>query len=187
MNLSLQFENMLSLLFGKVNHHGHVGYMSKSAWRKTLLKIINAMEKSIKQNMNFTDENQKAEVDNIIKQLKSKISISKTLNQTNHDTILGFVKLIFNILGRFPYNWEKKNTSRAELWKLNEFRTLRYTQNFNQKASLIIHLSEYTDYNEGLPPKRDLQKKLCIVFKNNEAEFVEWFKKHYPNTYLKIF
>jgi hypothetical protein len=187
MHLSLQFENMLSLLFGKENYYGDIANMGNSEWKKNLLKIVKAIEKSVNQNINYTDEYQKTEFDNLIKQLKSKISLSNSINQTNHDTILGFTKLIFNLLGRFPYNWDKKNTSRKELWKLNEFRTLGYTQNFTQKANLIIHLSEYSNYNEGLPPKRELQKKLYMELKNNEVEFVEWFKKCYPNTYLKIF
>lgn len=186
-NISLQFENMLSLLFGKDNHHGDIGNMGNAEWKRNLLKIVKAIEKSVSQNVNFTDEYQRAEVYTILQQLKSKVSASKSINQTNHDTILGFTKIIFNILGRVPYNWEKKNTSKKELWKLNDFRTLGYTQNYTQKANLIIHLSEYVDYNEGLPPKRDLQKKLYMELNSNDFEFVEWFKECYPKTYLKIF
>ena len=186
-HVSLQFENMLSLLFGKDNHNGDIGNMRNPTWKKNLLKIIKAIEKGISQNVNYTDEYQRVELYNILEQLKSKISASKSINQTNHDTILGFTKIIFNILGRFPYNWDKKNTSKKELWKLNDFRTLGYTQNYTQKANLIIHVSEYANYNEGLPPKRELQKKLYMELKGNDFEFVEWFKKSYPNVYLKIF
>ena len=60
-DISLQFENMLSLLFGKDNHHGDIGNMGKTDWKKNLLKIINAIEKSFSQNVNYTDEYQKTE------------------------------------------------------------------------------------------------------------------------------
>lgn len=185
--VSLQFENMLSLLFGKDNHHGDIDNMRHSDWKKNILKIINAIEKSVNQNVSFTDDYQKAELDRIINQVKVKVSGSKSINQTNHDTILGMTKIIYNILGRFPYNWDRKNTSRRENWNLREFRTLGYTQNYAQKANLIIHLSDYSDYNEGLPTKRELQKKLYMELKNDDFEFVEWFKLNYPQAYLKIF
>lgn len=186
-NVSLQFENMLSLLFGKDNHHGDVSNMSQRDWKKNILKIINAIERSISQNISFTDNFQKIELDRIIDQLKTKVSRSASIEQTNHDTILALTKIVFNILGRLPYNWDRKNTSRREIWELNDFRTIGYTQNYAQKANLIIHLSEYSDYNEGLPPKRELQRKLYMDLKGNHIEFIEWFKENYPSSYLKIF
>lgn len=187
MHLSLQFENLLSILFGKENYHGEVGEIKNSVWKKHLLKIIIAIEKSISQNVTFTDGYQKKELEILISKLKSSISTSKTLNQTNQDVILFFTKIIFNILGRLPYNWDKKNTSRKEYWKLDNFRTLGYTQNYSQKANLILHLSDYSEYNEGMPSKRELQQKLYLELKNNELEFINWFKQNYPNSYLKIF
>lgn len=186
-DISLGFENMLSFLFGKDNHHGDVGSMTHPEWKKTLLKIINAIEKSVNQNVNFTDSYQKVELDRAINEVKVRIARSNSINQTSHDMILYLTKIIFNILGRVPENWDKKNTSRKELWKLSDFRTLGYTQNYTQKANLIIYLSDYSNYNEGLPPKRDLQRKLYMELKCNDFEFVEWFKLKYPQNYLKIF
>jgi hypothetical protein len=186
-NLSLSFEHLLSFLFGYENHYSETDIKTNAEWRKILLKITNAIYQSILQNVSFTDEYQKNELCNVCTKLKSQLSSSKTINQTNHDIILGFTKIVFHLLGRMPYNWDKKNANRADGWRLNDFRTLGYSQNFKQKANLIIHLSEYTEYNQGMPTKQELLKKLYENLKGNEMEFVQWFKDTYPTNYLKIF
>jgi hypothetical protein len=132
--LSLQFENMLSLLFGKENHHGDVGNMKKSEWKKNILKIINALEKGLNQNMIYTDQHQKSEFDNIIKQLKSKVSSAKTISQVNHDTLLGFTKLIFNLFGRFPYNLTGASVQQDHLCHKSYQFVTGFT-NFNTKGN----------------------------------------------------
>ena len=96
MNISNEFEIMLSLLFGSNNHHGDVDIVGNYEWKKKILKIVGAIEKSIQENLNFTDQQHKQELDRTIKQLIAKLKTSNNLNKTNHDSILGLTKIIFS-------------------------------------------------------------------------------------------
>ncbi len=94
------------------------------------MKIVSAIEKSILENLNYTDQHHKEELERTIKQLKINLKTSNTLNKTNHERILGLTKIVFVILGRFPYHYDNKSTSNKHLWKLDDFRKIGYTQDF---------------------------------------------------------
>ncbi|MEP2298428.1 hypothetical protein, partial [Algoriphagus sp.] len=54
-NLSLQFENFLSDLYGKINYHGSVGWTGFSAYKTHILKLSNSLKSAIEINIQDID------------------------------------------------------------------------------------------------------------------------------------
>lgn len=185
--LNLDFEHLLSNLYGKSTTHGIVGMKDKTTWLKTILKVLSSIEKAINQSIETNDINHKNELSFLCYKTKENVEKASNINSINLEVISGLVKIIFILLGQMPNNWFKKIVNRPDSWKLNDFRTIIYTQNYTQKANLIIYLSDKSAYNEGLPHKNDLNLILYKDFQNNNQKFVDWFKQNYPNNYLKMF
>ena len=185
--LDLEFEYLLSYLFGKSNHHATVGYINCKDWSKNIYKIIDAIEKGILQNIVFTDNYQKNELINICSETKVKINSSKQINNVNQDVIIGMTKLIFNLIGQMPDNWDRKVVNHPNHRKLNKHRTIHFSQNNRQKANLIMSLAKLPGYNNGLPTLEELNQKFYIELANDELKFVTWFKHNFPENYIKMF
>lgn len=179
------FETLLSHLFGK-NYHGDSGSLTISDWKKRLIKIINSIEKGIKYNVN-SDTFHKDKLNLFCETAKDEINKSISINQINTDTIRCLVRIIFYLLGDMPDNWNLKITNKLHHWKLDENRTLYYTQSPTQKVNLILNISRNSNYNNILPEYSELSKKRFDEFQKNDIKFMEWFKETYPAVYMEIF
>ena len=184
--VNIDIENLLSSLFGKVNYHGDTGIMTTSVWKQRLIKIIGSIEKSILYNVN-SDTFHKDKLNLYCEKAKDEIKKSTNINQLNTETIYCLVKIIFYLLGDMPDNWDLKTTNKINHWKLDEYRTLYYTQSQEQKANLILNLSMNSAYDNILPEYSELSKKRFYEFNKNDTKFIEWFKETYPTVYMEIF
>ncbi len=184
--VDLDFETLLSSLFGKANYHGDSRSMTISDWKKRLIKIISSIEKGIKYNVN-SDTFHKDKLNLFCEKAKDEINRSRNINQINTETIYCLVTIIFYLLGDMPNNWDLKITNKINHWKLDEKRTLHYTQSPTQKANLILNLSQNSTYNNILPEYSELSKKRFDEFYKNDTKFMEWFKEIYPTVYMEIF
>lgn len=186
-SLDYDFESLLSTLFGKEKNHGIVSAENNTSWAKHICRIFELIEKSINQNIVFSNNYQKSEISHVLSEVKVKISEKKSINSINQDTITGMSKIIFNLIGKMPDNWERKVINHPNHWRLDRYRTIYYSQTNRQKANLIMELAKHSDYNFGLPSKQELNHKFYREFKNDEVRFIDWFKKNYPENYIKMF
>ncbi len=186
-HLSSEFEDLLSIINGKTNHHGDTGFKNSRQWGKRLTIILSSIEKSIVQNIATTDETHKNDLLWLCSEAKGKITSSKNIDQINQDTIYYLVKLIFNLLGNMPDHWDLKKVNNRKHWDLNEYRSICYTQDSKQKKDLVLKLANQTNHDLELPEITVLEDKLYKDFKGNEIKFILWFKEYYPEAYLKIF
>ena len=185
--LDINFEHLLSNLFGKSNYHSITGHYKSTTWAKYICKIFDAIEKSIDQNIAFSDNYQKSEFSRICTDTKSKIQANQNINSINHDTILGMSKIIFNLMGKMPDNWDRKVVNHPNHWRIDRHRTINYSQTTRQRANLIMELANHPDYSSGLPSIQDLNRKFYIELGNDEVKFIKWFKDNHPHNYIKMF
>lgn len=185
-NLELSFEYLLSYLFGKTNFHSYTGLKSLTEWSNRLIEIINFIEKSILYSIENIDTFHKKQITSLCERIKEDIKKPKSFNQTNHNAILGLFKLIFELIGQSPDNWELSKVNNRKHFELNEYRQLIYIQSDKQKYHYILKLSE-TFLKGKLPSYKELVKVFSLNCNKDFSKFIKWFKSNYSSQYLEIF
>ena len=186
-NVPISFEYLLSSLFGKRRYHGFVGLHTFKIWKKHIIKLIGAIQKSITVNVDSTDELNKKTLIRICERAIGEIKRAKRIENINMAMIECLTRLVFELMGGIPDHWDYKAVNRSEHWKLDHYRKLTYTQTTKQKACLILSLADKQPYGSQLPSYRDLGQKLWRDFRGNANEFVQWFKQNYPAVYTDVF
>lgn len=184
--VNIEFEYLMSSLFGNVKYHGDTGHKTISDWKGRLMKIIGSIENGIRYNVD-SDEFHKEKLNLFCEIARKEIKNCNDINQINTKTIYCLVNIIFYLMGDMPDNWDLKSTNKINHWKLDNNRTLYYMQTPKQKANLILHLSTKSGYSDILPEYSELFKKRFYDFNKDDTKFIEWFKKTYTTAYMKIF
>jgi hypothetical protein len=166
------------------SYYHYVGNHNFKEWKKDLVKVLKSINRAINETIE-TDKMHLQEIKEMIERGIKSIEKSDSFNSLNSETIACLSYIIFMILGKRPGNMRKKSVSNKNCWKLNEYRTIHYSQNYEQKAKLLLSLPDHWKYSENFKNK----KSLIDVFSEirNYKDFVEWFKKEYTNIYLEIF
>lgn len=180
-SLSIEFEYLLRRLFG-VRYHGWAGWHPRASWKKALVKIMNAMEKTIGLNVNSDS----LHLEQLYKSIEVARAAAKTEKFCESEYIRGLVEIIFLLLGRTPDNSRRRVANKDAHFRTNRYRSLHYTQNLSQKANMI------KDYG---PPAWDRQERdkvherywTALKTKDGVKTFVDWYKKEYPDRYAELF
>lgn len=185
----LEFEYLMTNLFGKDQYHGYVGAVSKSAYKKDIIKLFKYIRKSITLNVD-SDNYHKTKLIDICEDIEKKVKTKNDFDQLNLLAIEAFTKITFLLMGNMPSHWDIKNPYRDKNWNLSGHRTLRYNQDEDQKTALIINLADIQKkYDLGFPP--DTKLPLHNIFwqqhKSNPLSFLKWFKTAFPEVYCDIF
>lgn len=183
--LTVEFEHLLTFLFGKKHYHGYAGEHDFKSLKSHLTKIFNAIEKSANLNMN-SDNLHRGDIENLCKVAKSFIKQSHSISHLNLISIEYLTKIVFQLMGQFPNNWGKGSTSNPQSWSLSKYRTIISTHTYEQKANIIIDAAYRSKFNQ-LPKRNELLKLLNMKFKNKYKLFVEWFREKYPEVYIQLF
>lgn len=183
----ISFEYLLSSLFGRRRYHGFVGEHTFRIWKKHVMKLIGAIQKSITVNVNSPDELHKKTLIGICEQAIGEIRRAKRVENINVTTIECLTKLVFELMGGVPDHWDCKVINRSEQWKLDDYRTLSYTQTTRQRVRIIHSLANRHAYSGQLPSYRDLWQKWWRDFGCNDSEFIQWFKQNYSTVYTAVF
>lgn len=180
-SLSIEFEHLLRRLFG-TRYFGWAGWHSRTSWKKALVKIMNAIEKTAGLNVHSDS----LHLEQLYKSIEVARAAAKTEDLCEPEYIGGLVEIIFLLLGRIPENRHKKVANKDAHFETNRYRSLHYSQNLSQKANLI------KDYG---PPAGD--RKECnrvserywraLRTKDGAKTFVDWYKKEYPDRYAELF
>jgi hypothetical protein len=102
--------------------------------------------------------------------------------------IESLIVLVFHLLGRRPDHWNKRFPYRDEHWRLDSHRTVCYTQTDDQKARLIIDSINMEKLGcETIDGYKNLHEVLYLKFRSRAADFIDWFKKTYPEMYCEMF
>lgn len=112
---------------------------SLTTWRRYVLKIIDAIELSVKTNIQICDEDW-------MNQVASNLARGRDLAQIANDTddllaalTATLLKQVFLQLGHAPQRKTSRNvTLKAENWRLNDFRTVQIVQTPAQREVLFM-------------------------------------------------
>jgi hypothetical protein len=184
--IPIEFEYLLSHLFGKQNYHAITGTNNIKFLKNTYTKIFKSIKRAVELNIISSDEVLIEDLvyicENSLLELKQKY----TAELLNIKMSTYLTKIVFLLIGQFPSNWDKHKTNFKKEWILNRYRTINYTSDFQQRCFLI--LDNYNKHsNPSQHPKLNkLWDKLNYEFKNDYSKFVKWFKKNYFDIYKKI-
>lgn len=116
-------------------------------------------------------------------QLKQAAS-NKDFNQP--EIVLLLVGIIFELLGGTPNYRERPRMNRKTDYLLFDLRSLEYRQISFQKMTTILEASRqqpFYDYHHY----EDLFDVYMSKFNGKPNEFIQWYKKEYPDVYLQLF
>jgi hypothetical protein len=181
---------LLSELYGKQLHYEIS--IKFSDYQKILLKIINTVEKAIKENISDTDEYHKKELFTRIERIKSSNKSTQRRKESFEQSIITqLFEIILLLIGDLPNNIGRSLDGEKELtnshhWILSRYRNIVYTQSYTQKKNLIFDYYSLSA-NSNSKIKKDYLSKKYIEFRQNDRNFISWFKTEHPNEYISIF
>lgn len=177
---------LLNYLFG-MRYHQYTGLIEYSTWKKTLIKVITAIQKSIDKTITVIDADHRYRLDLECKLLKDNIKNASSIDEINEKTILGLIKLVFYLIGERPNNSHRHNTNNNKYWELNSQRQLLYFQTNKQKFNAIINNAPKEQYSNSKLYNQNLLIQKFQNLNRNFAKFVAWHQSEYPIEHLNLF
>lgn len=181
-----EFEYLLSHLFGKKNYHAITGTSNIKILQNSYTKIFRSIKRSIELNIVTADQVLIEDLFNICENalLELKQQCNAELINIKMSTYL--IKIVFLLLGSLPKNWDKQKTNFNKEWILNRYRTINYSNNYEQQCFLILDNYKSHSNLKKHPKVEELWVKLNYEFRNDYFKFVKWFKENYFDIYTKI-
>lgn len=185
--IPLEVEHFLSLMFGKWSTHGLCGGMTEADWRTWCRKMIRSLGKYVSANV-VTDAHHRERIQRTLARM------SEAVDSPNREPELvsALVGMCLLLLGGMPDHWEKKKVNRPEHYNLDAHRTVHYCQSPQQKARLIFDkciwprvLEARGEPEEEVQALWDLYITACRS--KSYAKFVEEFRKAHPEEFLRLF
>lgn len=185
-SIPIEYEYLLSFLFGKSNYHAITGTQDIKFLKKTFTNIFKSITRSINLNIYSCDQTQKNELLSICDNALADIKKPANSEILNIRMITNLTKIVFLLIGQVPNNWEKRKTNFNKEWKLDKYRNINYTSNYQQMTFLILdNYKTYSKSINGLSIKK-LWDKLNYEFHNDYFKFINWFKNNHFDIYKKI-
>lgn len=180
-DLSIPFESFLMRLFGVRMEHKH-GRKDEKTWKAYLSKIIGAIDKSIHNSLS-SDGFHVFRLESHISRIKEAL---KSKEVVDPEIILHLSSIIFELLGRVPDHRGRTVVNRRDDYTLRYLRTLQYTQSKYQRVATILAASKWKPYSD-MHKYDDLEDKYFIDCAHDPDAFIIWYKKRYPDGYLRLF
>jgi len=183
-SLSFLIQNLYGYKDYQLIHDNH--YFSDA--KKYFLKIIKSIKFAIEETITITDSYHKQALLDTISKSEKLIKSSKSFDSLDQEMISLQSELIFLLIGLMPHRWQQQKViNNRSSWKLDNYRQIQYTQNINQKKTLIFsavqgkYKDRFGSWNEFLD---NIYYKQCH---NNPDELILWFKKNHPDIYCDLF
>ena len=185
-SIPIEYEYLLSNLFGKSNYHAVTGSGDIKFLKKTLFRLFKSLSRSVQLNVVSGDEILMSEIEMLCDNALSELKQNQTAELLMLKMISYLTRICFQLIGQYPNNWSKRSTNLNKEWKLDKYRNVVYTSNFQQKSFLI--LDNYSRFASSTthPKVEVLWDKLNYDFNNDYLKFIKWFKKEYNDIYKCI-
>ncbi|MFH1833146.1 MAG: hypothetical protein ABH816_03175 [Candidatus Levyibacteriota bacterium] len=177
--LEIDFEHFAVMLFGD-RYYQYCNWNTESNYKKLLKEIAHQLEIVINSQFTPSDGLQKQMIEFSLEKLQ------RSPKKSNYEAyyIKELVTIIFWILGDFPNNWQRKNLRGKKIDNFHYSRSLHYSQTLNQKINTILEAHRLSPFSERIS-WHDLIVK--IGQSGGRDKFIDFYKKTYPDLYLKLF
>lgn len=184
-DIPIDVEHFLGSILGK-RSHGSAGCHQVNVWKNYCKKLIEHLEKYVSANV-VTDRFHREAIERSTNKMKEAVDS----NSREPLLVAGLFELCLLLLGGVPNHWNRERINRPEYFLLNEFRSLHYSHSHEQKARMVLtHYIRPLLRQSSQDPKvnqlRGRYRRFCER-KGPYADFVESFRKEYPNEYLNLF
>jgi hypothetical protein len=156
--------------------------------KRNFLKIIKSIKFAVEETITITDNCHKQELLSTISKFDELVKSSKHFDSLDQLMISFQAELVFLLIGFMPHQWQQQKViNNRNLWKLDDYRQIQYTQNVDQKKHLIFsaiqgkYKGRFGTWNEFLD---NIYYKQCH---NDPHELVVWVKKNHPDMYCDLF
>ena len=107
---------------------------SMSDWRNASLKLLDAIDLSVKSTVEIADEDWFKEIAETIECGKERVRKADTMDDLLSYLVAALAELVFIQLGNFPFHRLSETTPfRAERWTLAGYRSVQYVQSAKQR------------------------------------------------------
>jgi hypothetical protein len=185
-NLSLQFENFLSDMYGKINYHGSVGWTEFSTYKKHILKLSNSLKSAIEINIQDIDALHYKSLLDRIEILEKEVRESGSVEELGQSVVLRMFQLVFLLVGDTPNNWDLKKKTHKTHFSLKKHRGIHYSQSLEQKFNSIIDNAPSNQFSEMKYSKQMLLNSFTTEHNRDFKRFLDWHKKSFPETHLTV-
>ena len=184
--IPIDFENLLSHLFGKQNYHATTGTSNIKFLKNSYSKIFKSIKRSVELNIITVDQILTKDLFSICDYALLELKQKHTAELVNIKMSIYLTKIVFLLLGSLPKNWNKRKTNFNKEWVLTKYRSINYTSNFQQQTFLILdNYGSYANLKKH-PQIEKIWDKLNYEFGNDYFKFIKWFKENYSDIYKNI-
>lgn len=183
-HVDLAYENFLSTLFGHKNYHGYTGEKSFAIWQKDLVRVANALRRSIE----LTVPTDLQHHDDLIRACELAIKAIKSATcaqEASNAAIRYLTQIAFLLIGEIPDHYHESAPTHDKHWVLNSSRQIGYAQSAHHKAHILLQMARRGSLGPGID-------STALEIKHHELdgnswEFLRWVKEVHPEAYLRCF
>ena len=183
------FSTLIENLYGIKDYKRIKSYNNKTSAKRYFLKLIKSIKFAIEETVTLTDNLHKKELARTIQELESAITDANSLDEIDQRMIAFQSELIFLLIGFFPRRLgsDKIIINKRNLWKLDLYRQIQYTQTIEQKKCLIFkavqgkYQSRFGNWGDFLTK---IYSEQC---KNRPEILIDWIKANHPDIYIDLF
>ena len=173
----------LARVFGANSADPRKTERTASEWKVVLRKVLHELDRYVQANVDCDELHSMFIATGLF-------SADESLNQDDFwpGYAEGLTRVILLLLGDYPDHHRRKGGPKAkDHYSLSLMRTLQYGQSVEQRSRTLLVAG-----NVGLPGLRTRPRDVLMGirqagFGGTHADFVQWFKKKYPDEYTAVF
>lgn len=181
-HLSFFAETILSRVLGGRYYNWHGYRLSEREWKNIIKKLLRKLELAIDINV-YTDTIHIRNIKHKLQHMRDSLAQKKTVDP---ELVLALIGLSFELLGGMPDNHTRKYGNKPHHFKLDQHRSLLYSQVAAQKVWTIFESAHYDQFKQYYTHQK-IADKYYTEFVGKPAEFISWFKRTYPAQYAELF
>jgi len=173
----------LARLFGSGSKQAGQKMRTTTEWRKTLKAVLREIDRYITANVD-TDELHRWML------LSGLAAAHQSLDEEDFwpGYAEGITRLALTMLGDYPDRRQKPGRKKDNHYKLSACRSVQWVQTPEQRFSVLLAVGNVGQPKLSARPREVLDEfRRQYGFKPSHADFMEWYRSHFPKDYARLF
>ena len=175
-------QNQLARLFGEASREAKSTSRSPSEWKRTLRHVLADLERYLDENV-ATDEMHRFML------ATGLWAAGESLKDKDFwpGYAEGVTRFALTLLGDYPdHRKQRLHGKRKRHYGLKRFRSLVYGQTHEQKVKTLLATSKFGLPKLSTKPIELWREYAARVHSPSYRQFLQWFRKNYPNDYAAV-